>query len=344
MPRRHRPRPSPAASLRVGLAVLIAATSASPLAAAPAEDQPSLWERATLDGEAAARKERYVGAMSLGFELGRVALALDLRRGGDDPPTAVERARATRQGLQAFRDAAQIDPTAADPHLYSALLIIYGRLDCDELCSFEPGEAKQALAEIKEFERLAPLDPRLTPNLLIKQAIYETRLAGLTKGEQSRGHLQAALVTYRSILERNPITRAQDIIYGNLAETLMMLGDVESAIEQYRQAVKARPSTSVTLGLAVALDRDERGTEARTLLRELGVQSLAEWERQVNDGDIFYVPDGEIFYYRGLINEALGQPAAAIANYNRFLASNAHPQFAARALANRDALQRSASK
>lgn len=332
----------------LGLALLLAAPAlaapalaAPPVAAAPPIDD-SLWERATLEGETAARKERYDGAMSIGYELGRVALALWPSRGGEESLTPAERARATRQALQAFRDAARVDPSAGEPHFYISLLLIYGRLECDG-CDFEAKEAKEAIAAIREFERLSPLDPRLTASLLTKRAIYDTRLSGLVKGDEARAHLTEALATYRAILQRYPNVRAQsEVVYGNLAETLMMLGDVEGAIEQYRQALRVRPSTSVTLGLAVALDRDERGTEARALLHDLGGPALVEWEMQVSQGDVFYVPEGEVYYYRGLINEALGQRKAAIDNYNEFVASRAHPQFSARALANRDALLRSA--
>lgn len=318
--------------LGLGLVSLIASASAS-------ASTPSLWESATLDGEATARKLRYDEAMHLGYELGRTALSLDVNHGGDDAVSPRERLVATNRALRAFQDAALIDPNAAEPHYYAALLLMYGKLECQG-CDFDPQLATAAVAEIEAFEARAPLDPRLSVSMLTKRAIYRTRLAGTTKGDAARHHLEAALADYRATLERNVSTRVNsEVVYGNMAETLMMLGDVEEAIEQYRQAVRVRPSTSVTLGLAVALDRDERGTEARALLRDLGGPAIVEWEMSVSSGDIFYVPEGEVFYYRGLINEALGHHAAAVQNYNDFIASRAHPMFAPRALANRDALR-----
>lgn len=320
------------AVLGLGLISLLASASAT------ASASPSLWESATLDPEAAARKLRYDETMHLGYELGRTALSLDVTHGGDDAVSPRERLIATNRSLRAFQDAALIDPSAAEPHYYAAMLLMYGKIDC-EGCDFDPQLAATAVAEIEAFEARAPLDPRLSVNMLTKRAIYRTRLAGTTKGEASRRHLEAALADYRATLERNASARANsEVVYGNMAETLMMLGNVEEAIEQYRQALRVRPSTSVTLGLAIALDRDERGTEARALLRDLGGPAIVEWEMSVSSGDIFYVPEGEVFYYRGLINEALGHNGAAIENYDLFIKSRAHPLFAPRAFANRDAL------
>jgi tetratricopeptide (TPR) repeat protein len=317
-------------------ALLFAAATASPSASA---STPSLWESATVDTETEARKLRYAEAMHLGYELGLTALSGDVTHDGADAVSPRARLLATNRALRAFQDAALIDPGAAEPHYYAALLLIHGKIECTS-CSFDPQLGATAIAEIDAFEARAPLDPRLSVDMLTKRAIFHTRLAGATKGDVARRHLEAALADYRATLQRNAFTRANsEVVYGNMAETLMMLGNVEEAIEQYRRALRVRPSTGVTLGLAVALDRDERGTEARTLLRDLGGPAIVEWEMLVASGDFFYVPEGEVYYYRGLINDALGHSDAAIEAYNLFVSSRAHPQFAPRAIANRDALR-----
>ncbi len=331
------PRPPlPARALSGALALVAAAALLSPPPHAQAA--PSLWESAVVEPEEAARALRYAEAMELGLDLGRAGLDLEASHSNLEL-SPVERLRVINRAIQAFEDAGKIDPTAADPPYYLASLLTYGKLEC-RTCDFEPQLAAKVIASIDAFEKRAPLDPRLSLSLLTKRAIYHTRLAGLVTGEPARQHLVAALADYRTAIERYAGLRADnEIVYGNMAETLMMLGDVEGSIEQYRQALRVRPSTSITLGLAVALDRDERGTEARSLLRDLGSSSVVEWEMQVSAGDVFYVPEGEVYYYRGLVNEAFGNYAAAIESYNRFIQSKAHPQFTPRATANRDALR-----
>lgn len=327
-------------SIGASICASVCALGLASLAAAPADaSSPSLWERANGDTEATARKLRYAEAMHVGYELGLTALSTDVNHDGAESVPPRVRLLAVNHALRAFQDAALIDPNAAEPHYYAALLLIYGKLECTG-CAFEPQLATAAIAEVDAFEARAPLDPRLSVNMLTKRAILHTRLSGTTKGEAARGHLEAALADYRATLERNASTRANsEVVYGNMAETLMMLGNVESAIEQYRQALRVQPSTGVTLGLAVALDRDERGTEARSLLRDLGGPAIVEWEMSVSSGNVFYVPEGEVYYYRGLINEALGHNEAAIENYTLFVDSRAHPLFTPRAIANRDALR-----
>jgi tetratricopeptide (TPR) repeat protein len=336
---RSRALAAAARGLALSVASALALSSLPTVPTAAAAPTPStLWGAATADPEASIRATRYAEAMHLGHELGRAALASDFNRSGDDLPPST-RLIITNRAAQAFRDAAQIDPTAADPHYYLALLIMYGRLECRG-CDFEPRLATEALAAIDAFEARAPLDPRLGISLFTKRAIYHTRLAGFTTGDTAKKHLEIALVNYRITVERHAATRADsEVVYGNMAETLMMLGDVEEAIEQYRQALRVRPSTGVTLGLAVALDRDERGTEARSLLRDLGTAAIGEWELSVSSGDTFYVPEGEVYYYRALINETFGNVEAAIDGYDRFIQSRAHPQFTPRAIANRNALR-----
>ncbi len=347
MSRPAQPRLFSAAPRRLALLAAWAVTlsslisQASPPTARPSQSATSpssLWAAAAADPEATARALRYGEAMHLGHELGRAALASEASRTGEDLPPAA-RLAVTNRAAQAFRDAAQIDPTAADPYYYLALLLIYARLECRG-CDFTPRIALDALAAIDAFEARAPLDPRLGISLLTKRAIYHTRLAGTVTGDAARTHLEIALTNYRTTVERHAATRSDsEVVYGNMAETLMMLGDVESAIEQYRHALRIRPSSSVTLGLAVALDRDERGTEARSMIRELGSQAIVEWEMSVSTGETFYVPEGEVFYYRALINEAFGNYEAAIEGYNRFIQSRAHPTFSPRATTNRNALR-----
>ncbi|MEZ4362478.1 MAG: hypothetical protein R3B48_19970 [Kofleriaceae bacterium] len=328
--------PLPRSRLVAGLGFVVAAIAPG-LAASPTAASPSaLWEGAATDAEASARALRYETAMHTGHELGKAAMAEGGR--GGEPLSPGLRITISNRALQAFRDAAAADPTQADPHYYMALLLVQTRLDCRS-CSFDEKVAADAVQAIDDFEARSPLDPRISPWLVTKRAILHTRLAGAGR-TLSRPHLEAALADYRTLIDRRSSERADsEVVYGNMAETLMMLGDLDGAIEQYRNSLRVRRSSSNTLGLAVALDRDERGTEARTLIRDLGRNELDLWTFSVISGDTFYVPDGEEFYYRALIAEATGDRTGAIENYDRFLKSGAHPRFAARATANRDALR-----
>jgi tetratricopeptide (TPR) repeat protein len=95
----------------------------------------------------------------------------------------------------------------------------------------------------------------------------------------------------------------------NLAETRMHLGDLQGAIDDYREVARlsARLPASETAplaiwGLAVALDRsgDNPGGErearfAMELERQMGLQRLLR-----DKGTVFFVPDYEIHWYEGL--------------------------------------------
>lgn len=300
---------------------------------------PSMWESATRSVEDRNRVDRFNRAMQSGFEFARNAIAAEILRANGEESLPDRRVQDIKNAVAAFTAATQIDPTAPEPYYYLAVVRIETQLDCKDACTFDPQVATEVLAAIDAFEKRAPLDPRLG-SLMSRRAIYHTRMAGETKGAAARDHLEKALATYRATLDRYLSPRTSpELVYGNMAETMMMLGDVEGAIEYYRQAQRQRPSTSIALGLAVALDRDERGTEARALLRDLGVDAIGDWESAVHSGEIFYVPAGEVEYYRALINESFGNYEAAIANYTRFIQTKAHPQFSARAAANRDALR-----
>lgn len=300
---------------------------------------PSIWETATRSTEDRNRVDRFQRAMQNGFEFARKAIAHEVARINGEEPLSKRREQDTRDAIAAFTAATQLDPSNPEPFYYLAVVRSEMQLDCKELCTFDPKVATEVLAAIDAFEARAPLDPRLA-NLIGRRAIYHTKMAGETKDAVARAHLEKALAAYRTTLDRYLTPRTNtELVYGNMAETMMMLGDVEGSIEYYRQAQRQRPSTSVALGLAVALDRDERSTEARALLRDVGADAIGNWEAAVQEGDIFYVPAGEVEYYRALINESFGNYEAAIANYTTFIQTRAHPQFSARAAANRDALR-----
>ena len=104
------------------------------------------------------------------------------------------------------------------------------------------------------------------------------------------------------------------------------------------------------LGVQAVVDPHEwhRGEQAERRIaagggaREVGGVGLDGFElyktRVEQTGEIFYVPEGERYYYFALVEEALGLDTSALAHWDQFLASGAYPQYAARAKANRAAV------
>lgn len=198
--------------------------------------------------------------------------------------------------------------------------------------------AETVLARWHEFTDLAPLDTRATP-LLFERALLHTRMLLLGTDAPTR-HLQAAADDYQARIDRE-VSSGRDLttITGNLAETYMMLGDLDRAIAAYETVQRLGSDASQTYGLAVALDRDGQGMRARALARRAGLQAYEGYVQRVEDiGEIFYVPEGEKYYYFALVEEALGLDTSALAHWDQFLASGAYPQFAERARTNRAAV------
>jgi hypothetical protein len=134
--------------------------------------------------------------------------------------------------------------------------------------------------------------------------------------------------------------------YGNLAETYMMVGKLEQAIDAYKVAMRARGNTgaSLTYGYAVSLDRDEQGAEALRVIRSLRRESFEAFRLEHDRGGVFYVPRGEEEYYFALLHEAFGDTEEAIERWNLYIKSGAHPQFQPRAKAHLDALTKQRNK
>ena len=107
----------------------------------------------------------------------------------------------------------------------------------------------------------------------------------------------------------------------------MAAGRLPDAEARYRDAISAASDLGVGdrrerahelalayYGLAVALDRDEQPVAAReTMLRALAHDPTAAVLRlaSTSGGDLFFVPDGDVFYYLGLAAEAEGRDGDA---------------------------------
>jgi hypothetical protein len=286
----------------------------------------------------------------------------DALRRGDD---AIQRANARAQprtqvislvdlAIAAYREAATVRPDDAEPYFRIASLLESFFTDCEgrglgismpatcppRRMGVDPLRGQQTVDAWDEFEKRAPLDPRLA-EALFSRAILRTKLVESAKDPKTaKPFLEGALRDYTALLDRaDGLTMIRmEQVWGNLAETHMMLGNLDEAIDAYQTAIQSGATSSTYYGRAVALDRDERENEALEVIRAQGLRSFEDFKIQFNEGDVFFVPKGEEFYYFALINEAFGYTPEAIANWRLFIKSKAHPQFQYRAKAHLDAL------
>ncbi|MBA2538774.1 MAG: hypothetical protein H0V17_03995 [Deltaproteobacteria bacterium] len=245
---------------------------------------------------------------------------------------------------EAYRAAAKAKPRSAEPHFRIGSLLYSFFFDCDRQGGFsvppitcgakaKDARGRDTLEAWDTFEALAPLDPRIN-QLLMARAILRTKMVGTMPNPKAL--LEAAAKDYQALLDRDDGLLRLDqggrvLVLGNLAETHMMLGQIEKAIDTYEVARRYGARGSTLLGLAVALDRDERGPEALRLIRELGVENFNNFQIEFESKNVFFVPEGEEHYYFALGHEAFGETVLAIEHWRLFIRSGAHPQFQPRA-------------
>jgi tetratricopeptide (TPR) repeat protein len=168
--------------------------------------------------------------------------------------------------------------------------------------------------------------------------------------ERSRAaRFPEALVAYERIIA---LGDPEGAAYTNAAEILMALGRLPEAAARYREAIQLdTPVTGriespyglslSTYGLAVALDRDGAPDAAR----EMMARALALDPRHAKltaaeqvGGDVFFVPEGDVYYYLGLASEMGGHVDDAEAAFQEFLSRLPRSPWAPRARAHIDAL------
>ena len=315
---------------------------AAVLAGAAAPASANVWKHAS-DPIGATADEVYARALATGDDLALQASAqstISLRTIKSDIQLA----------LTAYRAAAAAEPERAEPYfrigdmLYSFFFELCSdpkagpSLTCDANAnSYNRAIAQQIIDAWNAAEARAPDDPRFgythssAITTLFERGVLNTKF-------NDTEHLEAAGRDYRKLIARWDGAGDESGTINNLAETYMMLGKLDDAVETYRDAVRRGGDVTTVYGLAVALDRAGSGDEARTLIARLGKNSYDEFREYVRRGITFYVPTGEVYYYLALTEEAVGDPADAIEYWNQYLKSGAHPQFQPRARANRDAL------
>jgi len=306
----------------------------------------NVWERA-IDADQPARiaDEKYESEMRQGDE--HALLASSRNAGKKEVLTHLQNA------VAAYRAAAAAKPRDGEPYFRIGKLLYAFYFDCTDswartiafqTCdvrdprSFNVGKAKEIIAAWDAFEVRAPLDPRLSvevsgdTEILFDRAILHTKLA-------TKADLEAAALDYEKLLSRHDgLEGGTGRVLGNLAETYMMLGRMEDSLETYREALRTFPDTSTAYGYAVALDRDESTRPALQIIKGLGLEQRRAFYEGVQNGVTFFVPEGEVFYYLALVDEAFGYEEDAIEKWQAYIASGAHPEFQPRAKAHLDAL------
>jgi tetratricopeptide (TPR) repeat protein len=258
------------------------------------------------------------------------------------------------RAASSYRNAAAAKPREAEPYFRIGRLLYSFYFECEDIRNIanlsplcygagvgliDRKHAQEVIDAWNAFEARAPLDPRLSVNargeneILFRRAILNTKLV-------TKEHLEAAARDYEKILAREDSgdDHSEDPVRSNLAETYMMLGRVEEAIDMYREALRRGASSSTMYGYAVALDRDERTGEATDVVQSVGRKALDEFHRSVMTGETFFVPRGEEYYYFALAHEAFDEYDEAIEYWQKYIQSGAHPEFQPRAKAHLAAL------
>jgi tetratricopeptide (TPR) repeat protein len=329
--------------IRALAAAILAVASLTAQAAADGK-RPDVWQRAIDPSASDAASEAYQRGLRDGDDH---VLQATLRSSS----VSVIREQVQR-AIDAYRRAAAAQPSAAEPYFRIGMVLWsfylqncdhdprFGHTrsplaDCSAPDAINVPIAEQTLRAWDTFEAKAPLDPRLSGgpgSLLFSRAIIHTKLA-------TPAHLAAAARDYEAIVQRTDGKgEALSLVWGNLAETYMMLGRLDDSIHAYKEALRNGARTGTWYGLAVALDRDGRGTLARDVMLAQGAEGYRVFRDDVRSNGTFFVPHGEVFYYYALAEEALGFHDEALDHWNKFITSGAHRQYQPRAREHIDAI------
>jgi tetratricopeptide (TPR) repeat protein len=153
---------------------------------------------------------------------------------------------------------------------------------------------------------------------------------GLERTQQ--GRYEAAAQAYVYAIASGATEPA---VYTNLGEVLMADGRLAEAEARYREAIAVASAAAsgdprartqdlalAHYGLAVALDRDEQPVAAREMMGRalvLDPQTAVLKVATLANADLFFIPDGEVFYYLGLAAVVAGRRGDAVDAYREFL-------------------------
>lgn len=215
-----------------------------------------------------------------------------------------------RKALASYEEAARAAPTNEEPNYRAGEVLNAFMLDSNVS---PPSALDRAIEHWRQFEKKAPLDPRLT-------TILDSRSISLTK-RGGKQNLLAAVADYDrqlELIDQSSDDRRVSVarLLSNRAELHMMLSDLKESIAGYERALSVHVDTVYGYGLAVALDRDKQGMRARAVAR---TYAKSDSGNALEREGTFFVPLGERFYYVAIREEGRGDYRAAIRAYDDFL-------------------------
>ena len=304
--RRRHPRSLGRGALAAAFAVGLAFPRA-----APAEVPSSLWS-VTDD---------YSRALAAADELAIAAAAAGRRK------RLVRARELALKAADSYSAAAALRPSAPEPHYRAAETLYWVLLQTDVLQDEEP--ALRAIAHWTRFLELAPSDPRLT-DVLFRRSIARSKLGG-------EGHLRRGIADYQHQLRLSDPGHHEQmaLLESNVAELYMAVGELEEAIVHYLAALEHKPGDRLyAFGLAVAFDRDGQKERAHETLQAALGPSGESRTRELDREGVFFIPEGDIEYYRALAHESAGEWDEAASRYRLFLRKQPTSRYALRAKRN----------
>src|SRR5262249_3614544 len=158
-------------------------------------------------------------------------------------------------------------------------------------------------AVIRHADAVRRIDPQ-TPwarELAWRTCASLSKLGGLG-GPDADAELERGIReydTWRTLTDQvgTNALRNVSISYSNEAELYMALGRLDEAIDYYTRAVETDGTESLNFfGLAVALDRDGQSRKARAAMRT-AITFNSEGIGRLTLPDVFFVPQGDLYYY-----------------------------------------------
>lgn len=288
-----------------------------------------LWQRATSDNA------DYKTLLAAGDEFAGAAASARARalRFGHASRSGSSQSRSSealaqslaRKALDSYELAAKAAPTKEEPHYRAGEVLSAFMLD-ENISA--PSALDRAIKHWRQFEKKAPLDPRLL-------TVLDSRSIALTK-RGGKKNLLAAVVDYDrqlDLIDQSSDARRVSIarLLSNRAELHMMLGDLQKSIDGYERALSFHLDTVYGYGLAVALDRDKQAVRARSIARTYAETDSSD---ALTRNGTFFVPPGERFYYIAIRAEGLKDYRAAVSAYKEFRRLLPNSPWAGQALAN----------
>ncbi len=232
-----------------------------------------------------------------------------------------------RAAINAYEQALAIPSTSddeADLH-FRCMLAASRYLD-------DPGGYRAVVEHGTALREADPLDPReieVTWDLSIAQSKL-----GLQGGPDAEKHFEQGIAEYerwrRFVDEASPnVSQALGQSWSNAAELMMAVGRLDEAIVGYEQAIDLDSTESLGFyGLAVALDRDGQWEKAKAAMSNAVIRDRQ--GMRLDDPDVFFVPDGDVHYYKALSAQVRGDKKTAISEYRLFLSETVDTKYAAR--------------